>query len=210
MGTISKSFLRFFFRSGKLVMENETVSNFAFEGEKLKILDLKNCTCRNVTFRDMIGNGLYIENCAFINCRFENVVKLGGLKAHQVTLKHSTFTECSFDQFRLMTTGRQNIMDNLRFENCKFYGVKIETRTEAKDLKLNKCEVESLDFKSSALLDCKLHHLDLKDVVLDTSMKSSEYKETLFRNFLLLGESEKNYFIDCEMAGYRFMAKENS
>lgn len=208
MGTIAKSSLRFFLKDGKFAVEKQPVEDCVLEGEELAVLELKNCTCRNVTFRNAVTETVVIENCAFINCRFENTVK--GKEGGDLLLnvRHTSFTECEFGKLVIEAEKEDSILDEVHFSHCKFEESEVSLKGNAQALRLRNCEARDFSYKGEVLLDGEFTELDLRNVKLETKAQGNRFEKTTFRDVELTGTSEKNFFRDCDMKGYRFHEKE--
>ncbi|MBR1853394.1 MAG: hypothetical protein IJ794_09685 [Lachnospiraceae bacterium] len=208
MGTIAKSSLWFFLKDGKFVVEKQPIEDCVLEGEELEVLELKNCTCRNVTFRNSVTGAVVIEDCAFINCRFENMVKGKGEGGLLLEVKHTSFTECEFGKLVLEADEEDSIVEEVHFSHCKFEESEVALKGKAQALRFRNCEVGDFTYKGEMLLDGEFTGLDLRNVKLETKAQGNRFEKTTFRDVELIGSSEKNFFKDCDMKGYHFHDKE--
>ena len=207
MGMIAKGSMRFFLKEDKFAVEKQPVEDCVLEGEALKVLELKNCTCRNVTFRNTITEAVVIENCAFINCRFENTVRAEEDGALLLKVKHVSFTECEFGKLTIEAQQEDSIVDEVHFSHCKFEESKVWVKGKAQALRLRKCEAREFSYRGEELENSEFEEIDFRDVELEVKARENRFEKAVFQNTVLTGTSEKNFFKECDMKGYRFQEK---
>lgn len=95
----------------------------------------------------------YLENCDFTGADFTNTeFKAGGFAKN--TIVHATFRGTNFMEMAIQDIVFEGILEDCRFENCSFYGVKFQNVTLINTFFKNNNKIKKVQFQN-----CKVDKL---------------------------------------------------
>lgn len=159
--------------------EDETFTDLTCNGERLERLTFHECTFKACNFNDAEFIACRFVECAFVDCEM-NLITVTDSRFS------ATFTGCGLKGINWTSalTGKQNLMNTLRFTGCT----------------LNYSTFIGVDLRKATIKDCTAHDVDFSDAMLtDADLTGTDFAESRFSNTDLTGANltgARHYHID--------------
>lgn len=176
----------------KANLQGAVFNNCIFIKSKFNDCILKDTSFRCSTLKEITFNNLKCNKCDFSLCIMENVC-FEDLNSYEMSFKGAELKNCLFSDGKYIESKMQGIklidvkLKNFKFYRCDFMNSKINTNTslynvelsgslfngsEIRNVKLTKCDINSIKFEYGSVKDSKFNNIDLtkaSDFTIDKS-----------------------------------------
>jgi len=181
----------------KTNLQGAVFNNCIFIKSKFDDCILKNTSFRDSTLKDITFNNLKCNKCDFSLCNMENIC-FENLNSYEMSFKGATLKKCSFLDGKYIDSKMQGVklinikLKNFKLYKCNFMNSKVNANTtlenvvlkgslfngsEIKNVKLIKCDINSITFIGGSVKDSKFINIDLTKVGDLTIDKSGNFKK---------------------------------
>lgn len=180
-------------------IENIVLENEVFDGSNLIWFEIKNCTFKNVVFKNYNGR-LWIvhENCSFFDCTFENIAS----EDFYIGSSENYYFNCKFKNIHIEGFTEQSGIGEGKIENCIFEDIKFEADMSSSSYLIEKSIFNNvyyhvLDFEYNDIIDSKIKNTKFEcDYISYNNFQNVEFDE-----FKIEGTKDymhTNTFVDCD------------
>lgn len=196
-----------YIKDGEVLLRNLRIENCRIAGlelQNIRLIRINNCVLENVTFQNCFKYGVIISESTFIDCRFHDTIN--GDKSYDgvLSLRHSAFTDCLFDDVDLYVCEESSVA-KCYFWNCTFKNVDITGGIETGSSFWIGGTMEDLAYKVVYIDNCEFYHMKMQHMDIGAGIDGNRFEDIKFENVTVRGRNGGNTFVDCDTDGYTFV-----
>ena len=179
-------------------IENIVLENEVFDGSNLIWFRMRNCTFKNVVFKNYNGRlCIEHENCSFYDCTFENITS----EDFYIGSSENYYFNCKFKNIHIEDFVEQSGIGEGKIENCIFEDIKIEAVMNSGCYLIEKSIFNNVyyhvfDFEYNKIIDSTI-----KNTKVEGDINYNHFQNVEFDEFKIEGVKDymhTNTFVDCD------------